>query len=79
MKCVCFQEELQFLRHAVNATGLHPLQVKGEAITATPPLVTVQQLERFLGMANFYRRFMPAATCIMKPLTLSKAAPKLKI
>ena len=39
------------------------------AITAMPPPVTAQQLQRFLGMINYYRRFLPAAARTMKPLT----------
>jgi hypothetical protein len=29
----------------------------------------VKQLEAFLGLFNFYRRFVPAAAAIVKPLT----------
>ncbi len=34
-----------------------------------PPPQDIKQLQRFLGMVNFYRRFLPNCTQILKPLT----------
>jgi cleavage and polyadenylation specificity factor subunit 1 len=37
-------------------------------LLATPPPKTVGQLRRFLGMLNFYRRFLHHAAAIQTPL-----------
>ncbi len=34
-----------------------------------PPPRDIKQLHRFLGMVNFYRRFLPKCAQILKPLT----------
>jgi hypothetical protein len=40
-----------------------------QAITEFPRPVTVRQLQAFLGLFNFYRRFIPAAAHLILPLT----------
>ena len=39
------------------------------AIQQFPPPSAIQQLQRFLGMLNFYWRFLPGIAGILKPLT----------
>jgi hypothetical protein len=34
-----------------------------------PPPQDIKQLQRFLGMLNFYRRFLPNCAQVLKPLT----------
>jgi hypothetical protein len=42
-----------------------------------PPLQDVKQLQQFLGMVNFYRRFLPGIARRLQPLTDAlKGAPK---
>jgi RNase H-like domain found in reverse transcriptase len=40
-----------------------------QAVQQFPQPQTRQELQRFLGMVNFYRRFLPAAALVLKPLT----------
>jgi hypothetical protein len=48
-----------------------------QAVTNFPRPSTVKELQGFLGLVNFYRRFIPAAASILKPLTDSlKGGPK---
>ena len=48
-----------------------------EAISSFPRPTDLRQLQRFLGLINFYRRFLPAIAGILKPLTdLLRGAPK---
>jgi Reverse transcriptase (RNA-dependent DNA polymerase) len=60
---------LEFLGHVVSATGVAPLPSRIAAIRAHPKPATIQQLQGFLGLFNFYRRFIPAAAAVIKPLT----------
>ncbi len=52
---------VEFLGHHITAEGAEPLQQKMEAIA--------KGMQRFLGMINFYRHFIPRAAGILRPLT----------
>ena len=61
--------ELDFLGHCVTAKGFSLLLSAVDAILQYPQPATVKQLQAFLGVVNFYCRFVPAAFRILKPLT----------
>jgi hypothetical protein len=67
-KSVFGVEEVKFLGHHVNATGVAPIASRVAAILEHPQPTTVKELQGFLGVINFYRRFVPAAARILKPL-----------
>uniref|UniRef100_G3N6S3 Reverse transcriptase/retrotransposon-derived protein RNase H-like domain-containing protein n=1 Tax=Gasterosteus aculeatus TaxID=69293 RepID=G3N6S3_GASAC len=46
---------------------------KVEAVTQFPRLLTVKALQEFLGMVNFYHRFIPRAAQLMQPFCESPA------
>ena len=60
-KCVLGVSELEFLGYQVNSTGITPLPDRVVAIRATTPPTSVKELQRFLGMVGYYRRFIPKA------------------
>ncbi len=46
------------------------------AVQDCPPPTDIKQLQRFLGLINFYRRFLPAVARTLQPLTdLLKGSP----
>ena len=45
-----------------------PLPERVVDLQVSPPPKTVSQIRRFLGMLNFYRRFLPNAATIQVPL-----------
>lgn len=67
-KCAFFQQEVNFLGHKISKTGIQPLPDKVRAIIEFPRPTTAAALKRFLGMVNFYRRFLPNAAAIQAPL-----------
>jgi hypothetical protein len=69
-KCEFVKEEIQFLGHVISAQGITPDPEKLTAIDEWPPLRNVKQVQSFLGLANFYRRFVPAFATTAKPLTI---------
>ncbi|BHF84524.1 hypothetical protein SprV_0902767500 [Sparganum proliferum] len=75
-KCVLGVPSLDFLGHHVDAQGLRPLPSKVEAIRDFPQPTSKRQLQRFLDMANFYRRFLPNCADLMLPLTNLLSGPK---
>ena len=68
-KCQLFRNEVKFLGHMISPTGLAPIQDHIQAILDYPIPTTVKQVHRFLGMINFYRRFIPNCSVISKPLS----------
>ena len=76
-KCVLGVPSLEFLGYQVDATGISPLPHRVEAIRATTPPTTVKELQRFLGMVGYYRRFIPkAASHLFHLFEALKGKPK---
>ena len=67
-KCRFGLPVIDFLGHHVSPKGAVPLPAKVEAIAAFPRPLTIKQLQEYLGMINFYNRFIPHAAHIMQPL-----------
>lgn len=67
-KCEFGVPTLEFLGHRVDAQGITPLTSKVEKIQNFPLPTSIPQLQRFLGMVNFYRRFVPRCAAILRPL-----------
>eukprot|EP00731_Ephydatia_muelleri_P001856 Em0001g1856a len=51
-----------------NAEGLHPLESKIEAMVKVPPPKNVAELKSFLGMVNYYAKFLPNLSTTISPL-----------
>ena len=76
-KCVLAQRSLEFLGFQVDSTGIKPLPERVEGIMATPAPNTVKGLQSFLGMVNYYRRFIKnAAHHLFHLFNLLKEKPK---
>ena len=67
-KCIFKVPEIDFLGHRISHKGVLPLVQKVEAIQNFPMPKTMRQLRQFLGMINFYRRFIPQAGALLHPL-----------
>ncbi|KAK7877067.1 hypothetical protein WMY93_032222 [Mugilogobius chulae] len=59
---------IEFLGHRVSPQGAFPLPAKVEAVSLFPRPLSVKPLQEFLGMVNFYNRFIPRAAHLMHPL-----------
>ena len=68
-KCSWGCTEVEYLGHKVAASGISPLPSMVQAIKKFPKPDTTQQLMTYLGMVNFYRRFLQSAALTLKPLT----------
>ncbi len=67
--------EVSYLGHVVNAQGVRSLQAKVKAVTDFPQPRTKRQLRRFLGMINFYRRFIANCAEVAASLTPLTGGP----
>jgi hypothetical protein len=68
-KCAFCPEEIQFLGHVLSAKGIavDPSEVKD--ILEWKSTTTVHQVRRFLGLAGYYRLFIPDFSKLVKPIT----------
>ena len=67
-KCEFFKDSLEYLGHVIDAQGLHKTPEKVRAIVDAPAPTDVSQLRSFLGMINYYSRFIPNLSSILNPL-----------
>ena len=67
-KCLFGQNRLRFLGHIVSDKGIAPVACKVDAINSFLTPQNAQSLRRFLGMAYFYRKFIPQCAKILAPL-----------
>ena len=67
-KCTFGQEEVRYLGHLVNADGIRPLPARIDDLLQFPAPESKLGVQRFLGMINYYRRFMPRIAETLAPL-----------
>ena len=75
-KCVLGVPELDFLGHRVSAQGIQPLEEKVSVIRDFPQPTSLRKLREFLGLVNFYHRFVPNCAKILEPLNKLLGSPE---
>lgn len=67
-KCSFQSREVEYLGHRIDAEGIHPLAEKVKAIQEVPKPKNVQELQAYLGLLNYYHRFLPDVSTVLAPL-----------
>ena len=64
--CKFMEHSVEYLDHVVDADGLH----KVEAIIDAPITKDITELRAFLGLLNYYSKFLENSSHKLHPLTL---------
>jgi transposase InsO family protein len=67
-KCEFLRKEVCYLGHKITPEGVKPDEGKVIAVKNFPVPSNTKQLKAFLGLAGYYRRFVPNFSKIAKPL-----------
>ena len=67
-KCLFGVPKLEFLSYEISQEGIRPSSKKVLAINDFPAPKSLKQLQRFIGMVNYYHRFIPNLARKLSPL-----------
>jgi transposase InsO family protein len=68
-KCEFFKKEISFLGHVINEKGISVQHHKVKAVASWPVPKTMKEVKGFLGLTNYYRKFVPQYSKVAIPLT----------
>lgn len=67
-KCEFLVEKVAYLGHEISENGLSPCEEKVKAIAKVPTPKDAAQLKSYLGMVNYYSKFVPNLSIRLAPL-----------
>ena len=67
-KCNFCQQKVRFLGHVVSASGISTDPDKTEVVSNWPTPTDKREIQQFLGLVNYYRRFIKNFASLAKPL-----------
>lgn len=67
-KCSFLKSGVEYLGYEIKAGEIRPNPSKVQALRALPPPQSVTQLRQFIGLASYFRQFIPKFSQVMKPL-----------
>ena len=67
-KCEFFEPELKFLGHIVGQDGIKVDPAKVQVLATWPPLKSPADVRSFLGLANYFRKYIRGYSATVAPL-----------
>ena len=67
-KCAFCLPQVEYLGHVISEEGLRPSSSKIKAITNAPEPSSLSELKSFLGLVNYYAKFLPNSATTLAPL-----------
>ena len=58
-KCIFMASSVEYLGHRIDREGLHPTDAKVQAINEAQSPKNITELKSFLGLLNYYSKFLP--------------------
>ena len=66
-KCQFLKPSVTYLGHRIDHEGIHPTNDKVEAINVAPTPTTKKEMQAYLGMLNYYGRYLPNISNVLAP------------
>lgn len=66
-KCAFALSSVEYLGHTIDGNGLHPSPRKIKAIQEAPEPKNLTELRSFVGLLNYYTKFIPNLSCFLVP------------
>ena len=67
-KCAFMLEAIEYLGHQISADSLASKEEKVKAVNDAPAPLNVSQLSAFLGLVNYYGKFLPRFSSTLAPV-----------
>ena len=67
-KCYFMTTSVEYLGHRIDRDDLHPTDEKARAIRDALNPRDVTELQSFLGLINYYGKFLPQLSTVLAPL-----------
>ncbi|GFW78329.1 retrovirus-related Pol polyprotein from transposon 297 [Trichonephila clavipes] len=68
-KCQFLHRKIEVLGHIFKNNKLFPSPSKTKSVVHYPEPKTTKEVQRFLGLTGYFRKFIPAYSVIVKPLS----------
>jgi len=68
-KCQFLRTKVEFLGHIIESGDVRPSEAKTDAVTRFPEPRNVKQVQSFLGLSGYFRKFIDNYSLIARPLT----------
>ncbi|VDI07885.1 Hypothetical predicted protein [Mytilus galloprovincialis] len=67
-KCSLMKSEVEYFAFIVNKDGIQPSPKKVEVMVKVPEPENMKELQSYLGLVNYYRKFIPDMSTVLQPL-----------
>ena len=67
-KCHFFKKHIHYLGHLISADSIQPLKDELDTIHDMPAPCNSKEVKQFLGLAGYYRKFVPRFADLSRPL-----------